>query len=142
GALDAREAGGDALQPFQALDVALQRLAARARPGGGDGVGGIDDAGVERRGEVEVVVVGDGVDDLLRLAEAPAQVGADLGVGAVYLAVDRFAYVVKQTGAARHRLVDAELGGDYAAQVRHLHGVLQDVLREAGAELHAPQELD
>src|SRR5690606_9301571 len=112
GVLDPREAGRDALEAFETFDVALQRLAARARPGGRDGVGGVDDDGEEGLGAVEVVVVRDRVDNLARFAETPAEVGADLGVGALDLPVDRLADVVKQPGAARHGFVDADLGGD------------------------------
>src|SRR3954449_11755758 len=41
--LDARVARGDLLEVAQALDVLLQRLAARARAGARQGVGGLDD---------------------------------------------------------------------------------------------------
>src|SRR5690606_9822121 len=141
GVLDPGEASGDVLQALEPLDVALERLAPRSRTGRGDGIGRVDDDGVERLGPLEVVVVGDGVDDLARLAEAPAEVGADLGVRSLDLAVDRLADVVKQAGAPRHGLIDPQLGGDDAREVRHLHRVLEDVLAVARAELQAPEQL-
>src|SRR5690625_642938 len=45
--LDTREAGGDALQPFEPLEVGLERLPTCARARCADGVGGLDDDRVE-----------------------------------------------------------------------------------------------
>src|SRR6056297_413485 len=139
--LDAGEARGDRLERLEALEVDLERLAAGSRTGGADGVGGVDEHGEEGGRPVEVVMVGDGVDDLVRLAEAASEPGSDLGVRALHLAIDRLADVVHQARAPRHRLVEAQLRRDDARQVRHLDGVLEDVLAVAGAEVHPAEEL-
>src|SRR5690625_513544 len=139
---DTGEAGGDALEPFEPLQVGFQRLPAGARACRADGVGGLDDDGVEGLGLLQVVVVRYRVDDLARLAEAAAQVGTDLGVRTLDLAVYGLAHVVQQAGAPGERLVQAQLGGDDAAQVGNLDRVLEDVLPVGGPEVHAAQELD
>src|SRR5690606_1205313 len=140
--LDPWEAGGDVLEPFEALDVALERLASGPWSGGRDRIGGVDDDGEEGLGAVQVVVVEDRVYDIGGLAEAPAQVGSDLGVGALDLAVYRLADVVQQSCTTRLALVHPQLRGDDAGEVGDLHRVLEDVLTVAGAELHAAWELD
>ena len=58
------------------------------------------------------------------------------------LVVHRLADVVQETGPLGHVHVGAELGGHDPGQVRHLDGVLQDVLAVAGPELQPAQELD
>src|SRR5690606_29239135 len=105
GTVYAREASCDALETLEALDVALERLAPSTRPRGRNGVCGVDDDGEERLGLIEVMVVRDGVDDFLRFAESPPEVGADLRVRTLDLAVDRLADVVQEASAARHGLV-------------------------------------
>src|SRR5690606_15939257 len=135
--LDAGEARGDALETLEALDVALERLAPGAWTRRGDRVCGVDDDGEEGLGAVQVVVVGDRVDDLAGFTETPPEVRSDLRVGALDLAVDRLADVVQQARAARHGLVHPDLCGDDPGEVGYLHRVLEDVLSVAGAELHA-----
>ena len=88
GLFHAGEGGGDLLQLLQALDIVLQVLPPGAGPGGGDGVGRLNQAGHHRLG-LHVVVVGvDGVDDGLALVVLPGQLHADGDVGALHLVVD------------------------------------------------------
>ncbi len=87
------------------------------------------------------MVVGDSVQNLSRFTETPRQVRADFGVGAFDLAVDGFADVVEQSGAARQPLVDTDFSGDNAGQVRDLNGVFKDVLTVRGAKVHPAQKL-
>ena len=70
----------DALQVFQALDVAALLLVAGAGAGAAHGVGGGDDIGVGRVERLVQVVGADGVGDDLGLAEPPRVVGPDHGV--------------------------------------------------------------
>ena len=66
GAADAFEGGGDFLEAAEALDVALDRFAARAGASAGDGVGDLDDDGLDGV-EFDFVVVGlDAVGDGFR----------------------------------------------------------------------------
>ena len=57
-----------------------------------------------------------------------AQLGADQGVRPLDLVRDRLADVVHEGAPLDELDVDAELGGDRAADVRGLHQVPQDVL--------------
>ena len=88
------------------------------------------------------MVRGDGVDDLLGLAELLGQVRADDGVGAFDLVVHGLADVVQQPGAFGLLLVEAEFGRHDAAQEGDLHGVLEHVLGEAGAVVQAAEQVD
>ncbi len=83
----------------------------------------------------------DGVDDLRALAVATGEVGADDGVRALDLVVDRFAEVVQKAGALGRGLVEAELGGHDAAERGDLDGVREDVLAEGGAVAQRAQGL-
>ena len=81
----------------------------------------------------------DGVHDLGSLAEAAGQVGADDGVAALHLVVDRLAQVVQQAGALRRDGVQTQLGGHDAGEVGHLQRVVQHVLAVRGAVAQAAQ---
>jgi hypothetical protein len=85
------------------------------------------------------VVAQGGVDDLLALAVALQQLGADGRVAPLHLVVGGLAQVVQQAAAAAQGAVQADLLGQQARQVGHLDGVLQDVLRVAGPELQPPR---
>src|SRR3954447_4307124 len=74
-------AGGDVLELAQALDVLLERLAARAPPGARERGGGLDEHRLDRL-RLDLVVVGlHRVRDSLALAVAARQVAADERVG-------------------------------------------------------------
>src|SRR6185503_18572632 len=84
--VDAGDAGlvlGERLELLDALDVTVERLAARAGAGRGDRVGRGGDHGVHVVGVGIVVVVRRGVDDLLGLLEPLEQLAADDRVGAL-----------------------------------------------------------
>ena len=133
---------GDRLELLEALDVALERLAARAGAAGRDGVGGLHEDGLDGRGLDVAVVRLDAVHDRLRLVHAPREVGADDRVRTLDLVVDRLAEVVEQAGALRELDVDAELGGHDAGEVADLERVLEHVLAVAGAVLQAAEGAD
>ena len=103
GLVDAAEAGRDALQRLEALDVGLERLHARAGTAAADRVGDLHDERLQRarrrplRGGPRCSA------RRLRDAVAPGQLGAEDGVRALQLAVDRLADVVQQRAAAQRR---------------------------------------
>ncbi len=95
------------------------------------------------RGVLDFLVVGgDGVHDLGREVVALRDLGADLGVRALDLVVDRLAHVVEQAAHLGRLHVEAQLGGDDGRQAARLDGVDEHVLAVAGAVLEAAQELD
>ncbi len=67
------------------------------------------------------MVAGDGVNHLGALVEAAREVGADIGVAAFYLVVDRLADIVEEAAALGQLHVEAELGGDHAGKERDLN---------------------
>src|SRR6187549_1125196 len=90
-----------------------------------------------------VTVVGrDRLRDLGRFAVLAHELGADLGVGAFLLVIDRLADVVEQARAARQLDVGAELRGDQPGEISNLDGVEQHVLRIRLPELEPAQQLD
>ena len=118
--VDAVVARGDLLEVAQALDVLLERLAARAGAGAGQGVGGLDDHGLDRL-RLDLVVVGlHRVGDGLGLAVAAREVAADERVRALDLVRDGLADVVQQRRAARGLRARAELVGHHRREVRAL----------------------
>src|SRR5215211_8346223 len=140
--VDALVAGGDALEVAQALDVLLERLAARARPGARERVGGLHENGLDRL-RLDLVVVGlHRMRDGLGLAVATREVAADERVRALDLVRDRLADVVQQGRAARGLGGGAELVGHHRRQVSALDRVGEHVLAVAGAVLQAAEDLD
>src|SRR6266508_1067695 len=85
--LDALEAVRHALELLQALDVVRHDLAARARPGRADRVGGGDERPGHGHGLDVAVVTDDAVDDDLREAVAAEKLSTDNGVRALDLVV-------------------------------------------------------
>ncbi len=71
-----------------------------------------------------------------------AHLGADLGVGALPLVIDRLADIVQQPRAAGQLLVQAQLGGEHPGEVGDLLAVLQHVLGVGGAVLQPAEQLD
>ena len=107
--VDAVVARGDLLEVAQALDVLLERLAARARARAGERVGGLHDHGLDGL-RLDLVVVGlHRVRDGLGLAVAAREVAADERVRALDLVRDGLADVVQQRRAARGLRRGAEL---------------------------------
>ena len=140
--VDAVVAGGDLLEVAQALDVLLERLAAGARAGAGERVGGLDDHGLDGL-RLDLVVVGlHRVRDGLGLAVAAGQVAADERVRALDLVADGLADVVQQRGAAGGLGRRAELLGHHRGQVGALDRVREHVLAVARAVLEAAEDAD
>jgi hypothetical protein len=116
-------AGGDLLEVAQALDVLLERLAAGAGPGAGQGVGGLDDDRLDRL-RLDLVVVGlHRVRDRLGLAVLAGEVAADERVRALDLVRDGLADVVQERRAAGRLRARAELVGHHRGEVGALDGV-------------------
>ena len=140
--VDAVVAGGDLLEVSQALDVLLERLAAGARPGAGERVGGLDDDGLDGL-RLDLVVVGlHRVRDGLGLAVPAGQVAADERVRALDLVRDGLADVVQQRGAARGLGLAPSSVGHHRRQVRALDRVREHVLAVARAVLQAAEDAD
>ena len=70
-------ARGDLLEALQPLDVGLERLAPGAGPAAADRVGGLGEHRLDGARLDLVVVRLDGVDDVLVLAVAAGELGAD-----------------------------------------------------------------
>ncbi len=142
GLVDAAEAVGDAFQLLQALDVGLQRLHASAGASTADRVGDLRQERLDAVGRDFLVVRLDAVRDGLGDAVAAGQLGAEDGVRALELAVDRLADVVQQ-GATAH---DVDVGADFARQqgadLGRLDGVHELVLAVAGAVLEPAEGAD
>ena len=113
-----------------------------AGAGGGDRVGRLHDAGLDRVRLHVAVVRLDRVDDGLVLLVLAGEVHADGHVAALDLVVDGLAQVVEKTCALGDRNVGTQLGGDEPRDVGDLDGVLQHVLAVARAVFHAAEQLD
>ena len=130
------------LEVAQALDVLLERLAAGARAGARERVGGLHDHGLDRL-RLDLVVVGlHRVRDGLGLAVAAREVAADERVRALDLVRDGLADVVQQRGAARGLGRGAELVGHHRGEVGALDRVREHVLAVARAVLQAAEDAD
>src|SRR5829696_4239184 len=141
-AFDAGEALGDPLEVLEALDVRLHRLAAGSRSRGADGVGDLDDRGLDA-GELDLLVVcRDPVDDLERHRMLLGDARADRGVRPLNLVVDRLADVVQQAANLRRLDVRAQLGRDDRRDVARLDGVDQHVLPVRCPVLQPSEELE
>ena len=126
---------GDLLEIGEALDVRLQHLAPRARALARQHVGGVDQV-VEHVGGRHLAVVGvDRLDHARGLAVLARGGGADDGVRALGLLLDRLADVVQEARAPRGLDRQVELGRHRAGQEADLDRMLQQVLRVARAEL-------
>ena len=141
GGLDAGVGAGDLLELFEALDVVLDVLAAGAGTGGGDGVGGLHEAGDDGLRLDVVVVRLHRVDDVLALMVLAQELHAERDVGAFELVVDGLADIVQQAGALRRGDVRAELGCHHAGKMRDLDGVLEHVLTVARTVMQAAEQL-
>ena len=84
----------------------------------------------------------DGVHDDRRLAVAPDELGAHVGVAALQLAAGRLADVVEQAGALGDVGVEADLARKHRRQERRLDRVVQRVLVVGIPEFQPPQQLD
>src|SRR5688572_8342755 len=142
GLANAVEAEGKVFEVAEALHVALERLASRARAGRADRVGGHDDGRVRRRRRHVAVVAGGGVEHRFGLVEAAQEVHADLRVTALGLVVHRLANVVQQPAAPRELPVEPELVGDRLGKVCDFQTVPQDVLPVACAVTKAAEHRD
>ena len=139
-ALDALVASGDLLKVAKAPDVLLERVAAGARACTGDGVGGLDDHGLDRARLDLAVVSLHRVGDRLGLAAAPGDLPADEGMRALDLVGDRLADVVQQRRPARGLDRGAEFVGHQRRELRALDQVVEDVLAVAGAEAQLAEQ--
>ena len=142
GFLDSLEGVADPLQLLEPSHVGLEHFATRSGTGPGQRIGGIHQRRQYRLRPNLLMMGGDGVDDLRRLAVFPRQLTSDDGVGAFNLMVHGLADVVQQRRPPGLLLVEAKLGRHAAADERHLDGVQQHVLGIAVTELQPPQELD
>src|SRR5208282_3182144 len=142
GFTDAAEGEGHLLQVFQALDISLQHLPAGPGTGPGEGIGGLDQDGHDALRRDVFVVGGDGVYQLGGFAAALGQIGADQGVHPFGFLIHRLADVVQQAGPSGEFAVEAQFRGHDTTQVTDLHGVLEDVLRVAGAVFQPAQQFD
>ena len=79
------------------------------------------------------------MDDVLLLAEAARQVGADDGMAALDLVVDGLAQVVQEPCALGRDGVEPQLRGHDAREVGHLERVVQHVLAVGGAVAQAAE---
>src|SRR5829696_3375481 len=132
----------DVLESREALDVALEALAARARTRGRDRVGGDQENGLDGLRLHLVVMRLDGVEDTLRLAVPARQLGGDRCVRAFDLVRHRLAEVVHERSPLGGLHARLELGGHDPRQVHDLERVLEDVLAVARPVLQAAQDLD
>ena len=141
GLLHAGIAAGDLLQLLQTLDIVLQVLTAGTGPGGGNGVGRLDQTSHQSLA-LHVAVVGlDGVEDVLFLLVLAAELHAQIDVSTLELVIQGLADVVEQTGPLGGVDVQAQLRGHKAGNVADLDGVLEDVLAIAGAVMEPSQHL-
>src|SRR5690348_14155382 len=83
--LDTAERVADPLEILEPLDVALEHFAARARPRTRESVRRVDERRQDRLRPDLLVVGGDRIYDLRRLAVLPRNLAADDGVGALHL---------------------------------------------------------
>ena len=129
------------LQRLEPLDVVLERLAAGAGTGGGDGVGRLHEHGLDGLRLHVLVVRLDGVHTLCD-SRYFSRAARDDGVRAVDLVV--IALPMSCSRPARLAIFDvgAQLGGHDAGEVRDLDGVVEHVLAVARAVLEAPEHLD
>ena len=86
---------GQLLEPFEPLDVRLQRLSPGAGPAAGHRVGGLGQHSLDGPDLDLVVVCLDGVHDVLVLAAPPGDLRADDGVAAFDFMRQRLADVVQ-----------------------------------------------
>ena len=89
-----------------------------------------------------LVVRRDGIDDLGRQVVALGDLGADGGVRAFDLVVDRLADVVQQTAHLGDLDIGADLGCDDRGEMARLDDVVEDVLAVARPELEPAERLD
>ena len=82
-----------------------------------------------------------GVDNVGSLAVPLGKVGADLGVRSFHLMVDCFADIVEKSGSARFALVEAELSGHDAGDMRYFKAVVEHALTIARAIAQLSDEL-
>ena len=88
------------------------------------------------------MVGGNGVDNILMLVVFLGQISTNDGVRAFHLVVHGLADVVQKAGPFGGFNVQAQFRGHDPAQGRHFQGVLEHVLREAGAVFELPDEPD
>jgi len=137
---DALEAACEPFKVAQTFEIAIDRVAPRARTAPRDGIRHLHD---NRFGDLERVFV---VMRLHRLNHALANVklledtAPDLDVRALNLVIDRLADVVQKRSGARNRLVNAELLREHAGEMRRLYRMLKQVLPVARAEVETAEE--
>ena len=91
---------GDLLKLLKALDVILGRLAASAGTRRGNCICSLDERGKNGVGVDIAVMSLDRVDNNGLLAVAASEIGADNGVGTLYVMIDCLAEIVQQAGRA------------------------------------------
>jgi hypothetical protein len=107
---------GDLLEALEPLDVGLERLPAEHPVAAADRVGGLGQHRFERA-HLDLVVVGlDGVHDVLVLAVAACDLGADDRVAALHLVGERLADVVQQRAALHQGRVQPQLARHHPAR--------------------------
>src|SRR5215211_1187150 len=139
--LDAVVALGDRLELVKPLDVLLERLAAGARAGAGQGVHDLHDHRLDGLQLHLVVVRLHGVGHGLALLVAPGQLAADERVGPFDLVRDGLADVVQQRSAGSRARAGAELLGQHAGQPRALDRMVEHVLAIARAVSEPAEQL-
>ena len=142
GLLHAGHRHGQLFEPAEPFNVGGHGLGPGAGTRGGDGVGEDHEPGVDRLGLDLGVVGGDGVDHDAGLTVAADEVRPDDRVTALVFALDGLADIVEQAGALGDVGLEPELGREHRAELRHLDGVVEDVLRVGKTEAQLAEQLD
>ncbi len=130
---------GDLFEAFEALEVVALGFGAGTGAGGGKGVCGNEETGVNAFGGDFLVVGGDGVDDCVRFAVGAEEIAADEGVAAFVFFADGFADVVEKAGAFRDDRVETDFGSEHGGKEGDFDGVVEDVLVEGIAVFEAAE---
>src|SRR6185436_1414333 len=127
--LDALEGVADALEVLQSLGIALEHLAASPGPRPGERVGSIDQRSQDGLCLDLLMMRGDGIHDLRRLAVFARDLAAYDRVGTLDLVGQGLADVVQQPGAPGLLDVQTQLACQQSRDVGGLEGMSEDVLR-------------
>src|ERR1035437_2898246 len=139
---DALERLRNRFEILEPLDVALEHLAPGSRPRARQRIGRIDQRRQNSLGLDFLMMRGDRVYDLRRLAVFAGDLAADQRVRAFDLVSQRLADIVQQGSATSLLFVQPQLGGHRAADERGFDRMHQHVLRVAVAILEHPEQLD
>src|SRR5579875_3805213 len=143
GLLDAGERVGDALQGFEALEIEIDSLAPRPRPGSRDGIGGLDDGGLQAlRFHLAGVMSYHRMNNLGRLAKTTRNLATNDGMWPLDLLINGLADVMQQGGGLADVHIGSQLMGDGARENSNFDRVSQHILTVTGAEMEPPQDLE